>query len=230
MLTKDDFEIFDDEKNNNKFLFEVNLYNIISIINLLWEQSDKSPSDFINYLIKLNIYFSFIKSKETSSIDFVLLTPISNNLYNYLSSYVKYIFKDKSLFESAKSFIAFSEEKKYDDFYFLENNNINKLINSIGETNCNILPKVMYYIKEKAALKLIELKFINTPIEYKFRDSKKDNKRYQGYNSLDLIIYMNKTINIKESWNFKSITDYSFQLLEGNFYFFEFKNEICDEI
>ena len=41
---------------------------------------------------------------------------------------------------------------------------------------------------------------------------------------------MNKTINIKESWNFKSITDYSFQLLEGNFYFFEFKNEICDEI
>ena len=118
LLTKDDFEIFDDEKNNNKFLFKVNLYNIISIINLLWEQSDKSPSDFINYLIKLNIYFSFIKSKETSSIDFVLLTPISNNLYNYLSSYVKYIFKDKSLFESAKSFIAFSEEKNMTIFIF----------------------------------------------------------------------------------------------------------------
>ena len=36
LLTKDDFEIFDDEKNNNKFLFKVNLYNIISIINLLF--------------------------------------------------------------------------------------------------------------------------------------------------------------------------------------------------
>ena len=230
LLTKDDFEIFDDEKNDNNFLFKVNSYNIISIINLLWEQSNKSSTDFINYLTKLNIYFSYIKNKEASSIDFAILTPISNNLYNYISSYGKYIFKDKSFFESAKSFITFSEEKKYDEFYYLENININKLIYSIGETNCNILPNVLYYIKEKTALKLIELKIINAPIKYKFHDSKKDIKQNQGYNSFDLIIYMNKTINIKESGNFKSIVNCSFQLLKGNFYFFEFKNEICDEI
>ena len=61
--------------------------------------------------------------------------------------------------------------------------------------NFTILPNVLYYIKEKTALKLIELKIINAPIKYKFHDSKKDIKQNQGYNSFDLIIYMNKTIS-----------------------------------
>ena len=235
LLTNDDFEIFDDEKNNKKFLFKVNLNNIISVINLLWEQSNKSSTIFLNFLKKLDIYFSFVQDKGTSGIDFIILTPISHNLYNYISTYGKHIFEDKSLAKGAKLFVNNSEKFQFDVGYYFEDMNVINLINLIGEKNCKILPKIMYYIKKKAALKLIELKIVNTPKDYKFHDLTEDSRQYHGYNEFDLIIYMNESINIKENENFKFINkpkknDSSLKLIKGHYYFFEFKNEIRDAI
>ena len=62
----------------------VNLNNKVS--NLLWEVSIKSPEVFVKYMIKLGIYFSFVKDKITSEIDFVIITPISTNLNLYSKS------------------------------------------------------------------------------------------------------------------------------------------------
>ena len=254
LLSKDDFEIFDDKINNKKFLFKVNLNNIISVANLLWEESNKSSTLFVNYLIKLDIYFSFVKDENSSCIDFVIITPISNNLYNFISTYGKFIFEDKYFIDGANEYINFSDKYQYDTGYFFEDVNCINLINMIGESNCKVLPKVMYYIKEKAASKLIDLKIINPPQKFNFHDITKDNKQYHGYNECDLIINMLEKVNIQENENFKFITkessnsdtiklfkdennekygkekkeNSSLEMLKGHFYFFEFKNEVSD--
>lgn len=76
-----DFDIFD-EKKPNKFLFEINLYNLISIINLYWTIT-KDSKNFNNYLHKLGINFSFVKRDiKTNEIDFILLSSVSTQLYN----------------------------------------------------------------------------------------------------------------------------------------------------
>ena len=235
LFSKNDFDIFDEEQNDKKFLFMVNLNNIIEVSNLLWEVSIKSPEVFVKYMIKLGIYFSFVKDKITSEIDFVIITPISTNLYNYISTYGKFIFKDHSLLKGAQSFIDFSDKYQYDVGYYFEDMNTINLIHLIGESNCKILPKIMYYIKEKAALRLIQLQIIKAPKEIKFHDKIKDIKDYKGYNEIDLIIYMKEEIRIKKNENFKFIfksrdVNSSLELKKGHFYFFEFKNDVNDLI
>ena len=83
---KKDFDIYDNG-NPEKFLFEVNLYNLISLINLLWTITKKTDS-FNKYMNKLCLNFSFVKRKSNSrenELDFVLLAPVSSKLYNYIS-------------------------------------------------------------------------------------------------------------------------------------------------
>ena len=230
LLSKKNFDIFD-ECNNDKFLFIVNLYNYISVINLLWEKAEHTPNIFIKYITELDLYFSFIKNGNTSEIDFVLMTPASKNLYNYISTYGKYIFKDHELSNDAKLFVSFSDKYKYDVGYYFEDMNTINLLNSIGENNCKLLPKIIYYIKTKAAEKLIKLKIIKTPKNYKFHDPSKDNKTYSGYNEFDLCLYMKEDKIIKSNENLKFINrvnNKDIELKKGCNYFFEFKNDAND--
>ena len=80
----------------NKFLFILNLYNLISVLNLIWELSDNDSNNFKHYISNLRMFISFVKRKEnTNDIDFVLLIPLSTNLYNIISSYGKTVFKNE---------------------------------------------------------------------------------------------------------------------------------------
>ena len=232
LLSKKNFDIFD-EFSNDKFLFIVNLYNYISIINLLWEKAEHTPNIFIKYITELDLYFSFIKNENTSEIDFVLMTPASKNLYNYISTYGKYIFKDHELSNDAKLFVNYSDKYKYDVGYYFEDMNTINLLNSIGENNYKLLPKIIYFIKAKAAQKLIKLRIIKTPENYKFHDPSKDNKSYSGYNEFDLCLYMKEDKIIKSNENLKfinQVNNKNIELKKGCNYFFEFKNDAKDII
>jgi hypothetical protein len=89
LFLENDFDIFDKIK-IEKFLFILNLSNLISVLNLIWEISDNNSKNFNRYLSNLGIYISYVKRDEKNNdIDFVLLTPLSINLYNYISSYGK---------------------------------------------------------------------------------------------------------------------------------------------
>ena len=90
LFSIDDFEIAKKPK-NTKFFFSVNLLNIISVMNLLWEISKKSPKIFIGYINKLEFYFSFVTDDKSKGKDIVMLTPVSENLYNYLILYLEMI-------------------------------------------------------------------------------------------------------------------------------------------
>ena len=105
-----DFDILDNH-DNNKFLFIDNLYNIISIINLLWEISKNFPAQFIHFINNLNIYFSFVN--YSNEIGFILMIPLSENLYNYISTYGTKLFENNELYDKAVSFINFTDKYKY---------------------------------------------------------------------------------------------------------------------
>lgn len=226
LFKTDNFDIFDKYK-DEKFLFMINLLNLISIINLLWNVSKENPEEFNKFIHQLNLYFSFVEARS-KVIDFILMAPISQNLYNHISNYGEDIFKNNTIiYDSAKSFRRFSNKYKFDIGYYFEEMNTINLLNYIGESNCNNLPRIIYYIKKQSANNLIKLKIINPPKEYTFHKPTKD---YAGYNELDLIISMNKDVSINANYNFKFIPEKfeknSIVLSKNTNYFFEFKTDV----
>ena len=140
LFSKNDFDIFNNLTDNNIFL-AINLSNIISVMNLLWEVSNKYPKIFLKYINKLEFYFSYVTDEYTLTNDVVMIAPISENLYNYLSAY-----GGEMLIHSLSKF-------NFDRGYYYEEMNSINLLNYIGESNYKFLPKIIYYIKENSAKK-----------------------------------------------------------------------------
>ena len=204
LFSTDDFDIFKNPL-DNQFIFSINLSNIISVMNLLWEVSNKSPKIFIEYINKLKFYFSYVTDEKSSGNDIVMLAPVSENLYNYLSTYGGEMFKDETISKKAFNYVHSITKFNFDRGYYFEDMNSINLLNYIGEGNYILLPKVIYYIKENTAKKLNKLNIISIPNEFKFHDPSKDVKEYKGYNEIDLAIKIKKDICIETNENFKLI-------------------------
>ena len=204
LFSTDDFDIFKNPL-DNQFIFSINLSNIISVMNLLWEVSNKSPKIFLEHTNKLNFYFSYVTDEKFSGNDIVMLAPVSENLYNYLSTYGGEMFKDETISKKAFNYVHSIPKFNFDRGYYFEDMNSINLLNYIGEGNYILLPKVIYYIKENTAKKLNKLNIISIPNEFKFHDPSKDVKEYKGYNEIDLAIKIKKDICIETNENFKLI-------------------------
>ena len=204
LFSTDDFDIFKNPL-DNQFIFSINLSNIISVMNLLWEVSNKSPKIFLEHTNKLNFYFSYVTDEKFSGNDIVMLAPVSENLYNYLSTYGGEMFKDETISKKAFKYVHSITKFNFDRGYYFEDMNSINLLNYIGEGNYILLPKVIYYIKENTAKKLNKLNIISIPNEFKFHDPSKDVKEYKGYNEIDLAIKIKKDICIETNENFKLI-------------------------
>ena len=250
LFLKDDFDIFDNLL-DDKLLFLTNLYNIISVMNLLWEVSNKSHTFFLEYINKLGLYFSYFTDEKTSGNDIVLLAPLSENLYNYLSTYGGEMFNDEALKKKTFTYIHSFTKFDHDTGYYYEDMNSINLLNYIGENNYLLLPKLIYYIKESKAKKLNELNIISIPKNFIFHVPSKE---YKGYNEIDLGVKIKKDVCIQTNENFKLIPKNEYlifkpankdnsgepkkisipiNLKKGEYYLFEIKtraNSIMDNI
>ena len=204
LFSTDDFDIFKNPL-DNQLIFSINLSNIISVMNLLWEVSNKSPKIFIEYINKLKFYFSYVTDEKFAGNDIVMIAPVSEHLYNYLSTYGGEMFKDETISKKAFNYVHSITKFDFDRGYYFEDMNSINLLNYIGEGNYILLPKVIYYIKENTAKKLNKLNIISIPNEFKFHDPSKDVKEYKGYNEIDLAIKIKKDICIETNENFKLI-------------------------
>ena len=204
LFSTDDFDIFKNPL-DTKFFFSINLSNIMSVMNLLWKVSNKSPKIFLEYINKLDCYFSYVTDEKTLGNDIVMLAPVSENLYNYLSTYGGEMFKDENVSKKAFAYVHSFTKFKFDKGYYYEDMNSMNLLNYIGESNYILLPKVIYYIKESKAKKLNELGVISIPEDFKFHDTSKDENEYSGYNEIDLAIKTKKDVCIQTNENFKLI-------------------------
>ena len=134
-----------------------------------------------------------------------MLTPVSENLYNYLSTYGGEMFNNETLSKKAFAYVHSFAKFNYDIGYYFEDMNSLNLLNYIGESNYILLPKMIYYIKEEKAKKLNDLKIISIPEDFEFHDPSKDEKEFEGYNEIDLAIYNKKEVCIQPNENFKLI-------------------------
>ena len=209
LLNTDDFDIF--RKNSEKnFVFQINLCNLLSIINLLYiiiEDQNK----FIECLDKLGLNFSFVKRHAiptNKEIDLVLLAPESSKLYNYISTYGKDLFsKDSTYYEKAEIFSNSQDKQLSDEGYYFEQYSSMHLLNKIGEENYQINPKMLYYLKPEAATKLKSKHLIKMPESYKFSKTykKADGTKFEGYNEIDICFTLSKNIEIKENENLSTL-------------------------
>ena len=134
-----------------------------------------------------------------------MLTPLSENLYIYLSTYGGEMFNNETLSKKAFAYAHSFAKFNYDIGYYFEDMNSINLLNYIGESNYILLPKMIYYIKEEKAKKLKDLKIISIPEDFEFHDPSKDEKEFEGYNEIDLAIYNKKEVCIQSNENFKLI-------------------------
>ena len=237
LFTDKDFEIFD-KLIPTKLLFLLNLSNVISIINLIWEKEKIDIKIFIESLNQLGIFFSYVSRKDQTKIkDYVLLTPLPLNLYNYLSTNGESGFLKKDLKNLAREFCNSNDKYQNDVGFCFEEINIINLTNSIDKSNYEINPKIMYYLKGCVVERLAELNIIQKLKEYENLNLKSNNskKQYYGYNEIDLCLTMKNDVKLALNYNFDLISpkdgNKEVLLLKKDYmYFFECKNEVNDII
>ena len=239
LLEPKDFDIFD-KKSHTKMMYEMNLNNLISIINLFYTIIQDN-NKFIEYLDKLCLNFSFVKRDKDSKnneVDLVLLAPEPGKLYNYLSTYGKDLFpNDINNYKEANIFTNSNEKQILDEGYYFEQYSAMNLLNKIGEKKYQINPKILYYIKKEAVENLINLGIICPQKSFSFPSAniKKTGKKYYGYNEMDICFTINENIEIKENENLcflkykddkTEIINNSIEFKKDTRYIFEIKSNI----
>ena len=103
ILSNETFEIFEERKLNPIFI--LNLLNIITIANFVWNCSKKNINNFHKILLKLDIMFSFIHNKE--QIEYALLSTIPLHLYELIAEKGKSCFKKDYSFD--KDYLSYDK-------------------------------------------------------------------------------------------------------------------------
>ena len=241
LFKKEDFDIFI-ETNDEKFLFILNLHNMMNIVNLLWFYSKKNSEHFLNLLDKLGIYFSYVKRKEDPNskiIDVVLLTKIPLNLYNYISNYSDREFDNTKLKEMAKSFSKYGDKYIEDLGFCYQDLTIMNILNQLEDKQFSLNDEILYYFNQEAAEKIINNDFIEAPDHYKLSSSIKtqestietNEKPFQGYNEIDLCLTMLEDVALEKNDNFNFIDSRNEEkneivLKKETTYIFEIKTNI----
>ena len=241
LFKKEDFDIFIETK-DEKFLFILNLHNMMNIVNLLWFYSKKNSEHFLNLLDKLGIYFSYVKRKEDPNskiIDVVLLTKIPLNLYNYISNYSDREFDNTKLKEMAKSFSKYVDKYIEDLGFCYQDLTIMNILNQLEDKQFSLNDEILYYFNQEAAEKIINNDFIEAPDHYKLSSSIKtqgstietNEKPFQGYNEIDLCLTMLEDVALEKNDNFNFIDSRNEEkneivLKKETTYIFEIKTNI----
>ena len=241
LFKKEDFDIFI-ETNDEKFLFILNLHNMMNIVNLLWFYSKKNSEHFLNLLDKLGIYFSYVKRKEDTNskiIDVVLLTKIPINLYNYISNYSDSEFDNTKLKGMAKSFSKYGDKYIEDLGFCYQDLTIMNILNQLEDNQFSLNDEIIYYFNQEAAEKIINNDFIEAPDHYKLSSSIKtqestietNEKPFQGYNEIDLCLTMLEDVALEKNDNFNFIDSRNEEkneivLKKETTYIFEIKTNI----
>ena len=241
LFKKEDFDIFI-ETNDEKFLFILNLHNMMNIVNLLWFYSKKNSEHFLNLLDKLGIYFSYVKRKEDPNskiIDVVLLTKIPLNLYNYISNYSDREFDNTKLKGMAKSFSKYGDKYIEDLGFCYQDLTIMNILNQLEDNQFSLNDEIIYYFNQEEAEKIINNDFIEAPDHYKLSSSIKtqgstietNEKPFQGYNEIDLCLTMLEDVALEKNDNFNYIDSKNEEkndivLKKGTTYIFEIKTNI----
>ena len=210
LLDIDNFEIA--KKISTNPVFIRNLLNIVHLINFIWIASKNKIDLFHAILLDLGIMFSYLfrnEKDDKEGVDYALLAPIPNIIYDVIAKNGKNCFKDPQKFN-------FDEELFSTDIngtqieYVYQENSISKILSNFTSKQVNICPKIMYYLEYKCAKELFNKNIFNNPENY--LNLVHNEKEYNGYNEIDFSFSLSETVTMKENFIFYILKNKNEQL------------------
>ena len=205
LIDQNSFEIFQKEKENPIFIR--NLLNIIQVINFVWVASKNNVDIFHKTLLNIGIMFSYLfrnEKNDNEGVDYGLLAPIPNTIYDFISKNGKYSFKSPDKFKFNEEIFS-SDANDVQIGYIYKETSIIKIFSSFNPEKVTICPKIIYYMEHNSALKLFEQKIFDSPMN--FKNLIYNEKEFNGYNEIDMSFFLNEKTTIKENNTFNIIKE-----------------------
>ena len=205
LIDQNSFEIFQKEKVNPIFIR--NLLNIIQVINFVWVASKNNVDIFHKTLLNIGIMFSYLfrnEKDDNEGVDYGLLAPIPNIIYDFISKNGKYSFKSPDKFKFNEEIFS-SDANDVQIGYIYKETSIIKIFSSFNPEKVTICPKIIYYMEHNSALKLFEQKVFDSPTN--FKNLIYNEKEFNGYNEIDMSFFLNEKTTIKENNTFNIIKE-----------------------
>ena len=205
LIDQNSFEIFQKEKENPIFIR--NLLNIIQVINFVWVASKNNVDIFHKTLLNLGIMFSYLfrnEKNDNEGVDYGLLAPIPNTIYDFISKNGKYSFKSPDKFKFNEDIFS-SDSNDVQIGYIYQETSIVKIFSSFNPEKVTICPKIIYYMEHNSALKLFEQKIFDSPTN--FKNLIYNEKEFNGHNEIDMSFFLNEKTTIKENNTFNIIKE-----------------------
>ena len=205
LIDQNSFEIFQKEKVNPIFIR--NLLNIIQVINFVWVASKNNVDIFHKTLLNIGIMFSYLfrnEKDDNEGVDYGLLAPIPNIIYDFISKNGKYSFKSPDKFKFNEEIFS-SDANDVQIGYIYKETSIIKIFSSFNPEKVTICPKIIYYMEHNSALKLFEQKIFDSPMN--FKNLIYNEKEFNGYNEIDMSFFLNEKTTIKENNTFNIIKE-----------------------
>ena len=205
LIDQNSFEIFQKEKENPIFIR--NLLNIIQVINFVWVASKNNVDIFHKTLLNIGIMFSYLfrnEKDDNEGVDYGLLAPIPNTIYDFISKNGKYSFKSPDKFKFNEDIFS-SDSNDVQIGYIYQETSIVKIFSSFNPEKVTICPKIIYYMEHNSALKLFEQKIFDSPMN--FKNLIYNEKEFNGYNEIDMSFFLNEKTTIKENNTFNIIKE-----------------------
>ena len=199
LLNKNSFEVLGNTKLNPMFV--LNLLNIITIVNFVWNATRKDILKFHKILLELKIMFSYIQNGE--QIEYALLSTIPVQIYELIASKGKNCFKDKN-YEFDKDFLSSDRNKTQIGLVYQENTiaQLNTMFNG-KEMEA---PTIMYYLEHEDCKKLFESSVFNTPEN--FLDLKYTLQLgFYGYSEIDHSFILKDDIELSQNFIFNKVME-----------------------
>ena len=203
LFNKNSFEIFNKEKVNPIFIR--NLLNIIYILNFIWTATKNNVNMFHKILLNLGMQFSYLFRNEinvSKGVDYALLAPIPNIIYDYISKNGKDGFRTPNDFIFDEEFFCI-ERSDTQIGYVYQEASISQILSNLDAEKVKICPKIMYYLEYDFAKNLFSKNIFNNPGNFLALPHEK--KEYNGYDEIDMSFTLSENAKLKENFTFNIV-------------------------
>lgn len=231
LLGMNSFEIFNKKKINP--VFARNLLNIIHIINFIWIASKNKIDIFHKTLLNLGMMFSYLyrnDKDDKDGVDYALMAPIPNTIYDFIAKNGKGSFKDPNGFDFDEE--VFSTDRNDTQVgYVYQENSISQILSNLNPEKLIICPKIIFYMEYKCAKELFNNNIFNNPanfldlvhkeivieneqeleigtdVEKEVENEIRKEKEFYGYNEIDMSFSLSETAKLKENFTFNIVKE-----------------------
>ena len=161
--------------------------------------------------------FSFLfrnEKDDKDGIDYVLMAPIPNIVYDFIDKNGKGSFRTPNNFDFDEDIFSI-EKNDIQIGYVYQQNSISQLLSNLDPENIIICPKIIYYLRYEKSKYLFTNNIFNNPGNFLDLVHKEDKgetsneietkKEFYGYNEIDMSFTLSDDAKLKENFTFNKV-------------------------